>query len=161
MSSNSVTLTSPLISNVTYVNGSLVITEGESASPPPNISKNGSTWTLTLEADRQGSESVASSFVNATGGELHEYAPDGGGGTPEKLNFFYQATVTFQVGAAALPVNVFLAQGHYSTTNNWWIGGSSVVNVDDTPLLIVVGNNAIKAILKISGGTSSFNFDTP
>jgi len=159
-SSNSVTLTSSLISNVSYINGSLVITEGEDASPPPTITRSGTTWTITLEADRSGSATVATSFNNATGGENHEYAPDGGGGTPDKLNFYYQVTITFTVDGTAVPVNVYLAQGHYSLTNNWWIGGNTVINIGD-PLLLVISNNAIKAALKISGSTSSFNFTQP
>ena len=158
-SSNVVTLTSPDIRGVTYVNNSLVITPGEDSSPPATVqgptSDKPNVWTITLKADRSGSEGVANQFNSQVGGAPHEYAPDGGGTghSPEKLNFYFGVDVAFGSGT----VRVYLAQGHYSSTNNWWIGSNSVVNTG-TPTLVVISNNQIQQIFNMSGGTSSFEF---
>jgi hypothetical protein len=102
---------------------------------------------------------VANSFNATTGGKVHEYAPDGGsGGTPKELNFYFGVVVEFS-GFPGGPVSttLYLAQGHYSTTNNWWIGGNTVLNVDK-PLLLAISNNIVQQLFKLGGSTSEFTF---
>jgi hypothetical protein len=157
MSSNAVTITSPLIHSINYISGSLVITTGESSSPPPSVLQSGDKWTITLEAGRSGSKPVADSFNTLNGGSIHEYAPDGGGTghTPNELNFYFGVTITFLLDGVQIPTQVYFAQGHYSTTNNWWIGANSVINTGQ-PMLLLISNNTIQRILNMSGGVSSF-----
>lgn len=154
---NEVELESPLITAVSYVDGSLVISEGEASEPPATISRDGSTWTVALEADRHKTSEVAGSFDGATGGELHQYAPSGGGGTPDELNFYFAVNVAFQIQGKTVTTRLYLAQGSYALTNNWWIGGSSVVN-DGEPDLVLVANDQVVAVLRISGDHDSFVF---
>jgi hypothetical protein len=158
-SSNSVTLASPLIRSITYINDSLVVTQGEDFSVPPHISQSGSTWTITLQADRSGSEDVANRFNNTVGGAYHAYAPNGGGTgkQPGTLNFYFEVIVAFYIGGNVVTQHIHLGQGHFSLTNNWWIGSNHVVNTG-SPMLLVINGNTIKEILNLSGGTSSFAF---
>jgi hypothetical protein len=159
-SSNEVKLSGAQIQNVTYVNNSLVITQGEDSSPPPSIQQDkDKNWVITLSADRKGSSTVANSFNGASGGASHEYAPSGGGTghTPNELNFYFAVTITFSTPSGSVPVQVNLAQGHYSTTNNWWIGANGVVNIG-TPSFCAIANNKIEQIYKLGGGTSNFTF---
>jgi hypothetical protein len=157
--SNSVTLTSSLIQNVVYVDNSLVITTGEVYTEPGTVTQDGTTWTIEVEADRKGSAEVATSFNNQVGGASHEYAPDGGGTghTPNELNFYFAVTITFRIGSGSYNTTVYLAQGNKGLSNNWWIGANAVVNVG-TPSMVVLNNNTIMQILKLSGGNSSFEF---
>lgn len=161
-SSNKVTLQSSLIQAVTYVSGSLVITTGEDSSPPPEITRDGSDWTIDLKANRKKSNEVASSFAGVTGGASHMYAPDGGGTghAPEQLNFYFGVNITFSVDDKQLTTMVYLAQGNYSSTNNWWIGGNAVVNVG-TPSLVLTDGGSIVQTLLMSGGTHDFEFKKP
>ncbi|HEU0301095.1 MAG TPA: hypothetical protein VFR37_16645 [Longimicrobium sp.] len=161
-SSNTVTLTSSLIQSVTYVNNSLHIKSGESYTVPPTITQSGSTWTIVLDADRSGDNTVADDFNNEVGGAYHEYAPSGGGtgNQPGSLNFWFGVTVAFNVGGNVINETFYLAQGNYSLTNNWWIGGNHVVNTG-TPTYLVINGNNIQQILNLSGGTSSFTFNVP
>ena len=43
MDSNTFTLNSSMIESISYIEGSFVITEGKSGSPPPSFSRKGST----------------------------------------------------------------------------------------------------------------------
>ena len=159
-SSNTVSLTSPLIAGISYISDSLVITKGEASSQPPRIEQDGPTWKITLSADRKGSGEVADRFNTRVGGPDHEYAPDGGGTgkQPNELNFYFGVTITWNIGGTRVNTDVYLAQGHYSLTNNWWIGSGAVVNIG-TPMMLVINNNLVVQILKMSGGASSFNFN--
>lgn len=163
-SSNTVKISSPQISidSITYIDNSLVITAGEDSSPPPTFSQDGDTWTITLQANRKGSEDVADKFSGKVGGASHEYAPDGGGTgkTPGQLNFYFGVTINFKLKGGTVPVNVYLAQGSYNLTNNWWIGANGVVNTG-TPTLCALQNNEIVQIFNMSGGTSNFIFSAP
>jgi hypothetical protein len=161
-SSNTVTLTSSLIQSITYIENSLVVTEGEDSTPPPKIEQDAAKWKITLAADRKGSGAVANSFNTRVGGSSHEYAPDGGGTgkMPDSLNFFFGVTITWNSGGTRVSTDVYLAQGSFNVTNNWWIGANAVVNVG-TPSFVVLNGNVIVQILKMSGGTSSFTFSLP
>jgi hypothetical protein len=133
-SSNTVNLTSSLIESVSYVDGSLVITSGEEYKVPPSITQDGPKWII-------------------------ELAPDGGGTgkQPDKLNFYFAVRVTFNIGGNRVQETIYLAQGHFSLTNNWWIGGNHVVNAGQ-PEYLVMSDNVIRQIFKLSGNTNSFTF---
>ena len=50
-----------------------------------------------------------------------------------------------------------VGQGHYATTNNWWLGGSAVTS--SVPSLDVpVANGAYTLVLPLSGDHDSFKF---
>jgi hypothetical protein len=151
-SSNTVTISGAAITAIDYVPNSLVITPGEDSSPPPTIEQDESQWTITLSADRKASTGVADSFNRVSGGQNHEYAPSGGGGIPEEMNFYFQIDMT--LGASR--VRLQLGQGNYGLRNNWWMGGNHVLNVDE-PLLLEIVDNEILRIFKLSGGVDSFN----
>jgi len=157
VSNNEVTLTGPTIVALKYIPNSFVITTGEANTQPPTIAQDGAAWVISIGADRKGSEDVANQFKNLTGGGQHEYAPSGGDKSgPGALNFFFGVTLTLQTDSGRIDVPVYLGQGHYSLTNNWWIGGNTVLNYD-APYLLAISNNQIKSVLSLSGGTSSFS----
>jgi hypothetical protein len=129
--SNTVTISSDsnIISNITYIENSLVVSAGQ-ASPgaTPQISPpNGNVWTITLNADRNGTPDVAQSFNTNVGGASHEYASSGFGGpgnSPSNLNFYFG--VNFSIGTET--ITVYLGQGHWGVThNNWWFGSSGLI----------------------------------
>lgn len=155
--SNSVILDSDLIESVEYIEGTFVISSGqpyESGPTPKNQGKG--VWEITVNCGRHKTSEVANKFDSLCGGEYHEYAPKGGGGTPDELNFMFGLTVTFK---NATPVTLYLAQGHYSSHNNWWIGGQNVVN-DGKPDLVLISNDRPIQILRMSGATSKIEFET-
>jgi hypothetical protein len=154
---NNVILDSPLIESITYNPGSFVITSGQpydSGPTPKNLG--GGRWEITVNCGRKKSSDVAGKLNALSGGEYHEYAPKGGGGSPDELNFMFGTTVTFKNAA---PITLYLAQGSYSSTNNWWIGGSNVVN-DGKPDLVLISNNQPIQLLRMSGSTFEFDFET-
>jgi 1-phosphatidylinositol phosphodiesterase len=152
------------ITKITYVSDTLNAPSGTDA---PAIQKNSDTsWSITLKCDRDGSSAYADSFNDVSGGAYHEYAPDDGGAgkQPDKLNFYFGVSITFAFkdGSNTIPAVapvVYLGQGHYSTTNNWWIGGrEAITNVDNkTPMLLAEGG-IDEIVLGISGDTSEFDF---
>lgn len=150
-SSNDFNLTCADIIAISYLEGSLVITEGQSSSPPPTFSKKGSTWTMNIAADRSNSTPVAQSFTDKTGGALHEYTNAGGDKSPKQLNFYFGVVATFQVGNASVPMTFYVGQGHYTTNNNWWLGGNNVLYSGGDPLFNVISGGSILATYKISG----------
>lgn len=155
--SNKVTISGSMITEVEPT-GELHITEGQTYSWPPAVTKNsGGDWEITLVAGRKKSSAVADGFNAATGGSIHEYAPSGGGGSPSELNFYFAVNLTVNIGGTHYKIPVYFAQGHYSLTNNWWIGGNGVVN-DGKPLQLVVSDGTIEQILTMSGSHDSFAF---
>ena len=133
--SNTVTIddkASKTIASISYVPGSLQISSGQPSQVPPLINVNNNVWEITLEAGRHKTLVVAMAFNNLCGGKGKEYAPSGGGGgTPKELNFFFGVILNFLNGAA---VTIYVGQGSYGTTNNWWIGGSAIFNSDKPQL---------------------------
>ena len=157
--SNVVTLTdlSGIISSITYLDNSLVISEGQPASPPPSITMAQGVFKITLEAGRHKTTPVADSFNNLSGGRNNEYAPSGDSGTPSQLNFFFGVVIEIVLPSSGSSgsVTVYLGQGSFGTTNNWWIGGSCISNFDQ-PLLVVTAGGEIANIL-MSGTEDSFS----
>jgi hypothetical protein len=160
--SNQVQITSSLITAMSY-STFFDITPGQPSTLPPTASQNGSTWTITINCGRKGSSGVATSFDNAVlGGDsngqsaFHEYAPSGGGGTPDDLNFCFGMNVTFTVNKTAIETTLYFAQGNYGTTNNWWIGGNALLNHSGDPMLVLISSDSVMEVLTVSGGVSSF-----
>ncbi len=152
--SNVVTINdqSKVISGISYVNGSLSITSGQPYDVPPSISSSNGVYKITLEAGRNKSKPVADTFSANSGGSSKEYAPSGGGGTPGELNFAYAVTISFQSGGS---VQVWLAQGNDTLTDNWWIGGAPIFSLD-TPRFEYTSGNTVYT-LAMSGDHETFN----
>ena len=157
-SSNVVTINdqSSTLVSLSY-SGAYDATSGQSCLPPPTIVQSGNKFTISFLCDRSGSSSVATNFNNACGGASHEYAPSGGGGTPGSLNFYFGLVSVFNTAQGQGTTTIYLGQGNYSLTNNWWIGGavveSSVPNLD-----IPIGSDNQKLYLPLSGNHDSFTF---
>jgi hypothetical protein len=80
--------------------------------------------TITIMAGRDNSKGIATSFKSGlTGGNM--FCSDGScGSTPDKLNFYVTMDLTIGVGGQELTLkSLRVGQGHYTFTNNWWIGG--------------------------------------
>ena len=130
MTSNSVSLSiaSPYnISNITYIENSLVVSAGQDHDSAPQIPPpTDNVWTITLNADRNGTPDVAQSFNTNVGGASHEYASsqwDGMGSSPSDLNFYFG--VNLSIGTET--ITVYLGQGHWGAYNNWWFGSSALI----------------------------------
>lgn len=153
--SNTVTIddkASRTISSISYIAGSLVISSGQPSKVPPSIKVKNNVWEITLEAGRHKTSAVANAFNSRCGGKGKEYAPSGGGGgTPNELNFFFGVTLNFQNGGAA---TIYVGQGSYGLTNNWWIGGSPIFSVDKPRLEYQAGNSIVTD--EISGDHKTF-----
>ena len=157
--SNVVTITddSKTITSISFVSNSIMITQGQPSDSSATISQKNNVFEIELDAGRQKSDPVANQFNALSGGEVHEYAPSGGGGTPDQLNFFFEVTLNFQASDGTTgSANVYLGQGSFGgTTNNWWIGGGIVYNNNGSAELHApVGSNIV--ILPLSGDNESF-----
>jgi hypothetical protein len=85
--------------------------------------------TITIMAGRDNSKGVATSFESGlTGGNM--FCSDGScGSMPDKLNFFVTMDLTIEVGGQELTLkSLRVGQGHYTFTNNWWIGGPQCIS---------------------------------
>ncbi len=151
MDSNEFKLTSADIVSISYLEGSFVITEGQSGSPPPTFVQNGSTWTITIGANRKNSKPVAQSFNQKTGGALHAYTNASGDTQPQELNFYFGIVATFNINGQLVPMTFYIGQGHYTFNNNWWLGGNNVLNKDSNPLFNVISGGNIVQTYDISG----------
>jgi hypothetical protein len=140
---NTITLddtASKTIKFISYLNNSLQVSAGQPSKVPPAIRVKNNVWEITLQAGRHKTSAVANSFDSLCGGEAKEYAPFGGsGGTPDELNFFFGISITFKNGVSG---TIYLAQGSYGATDNWWIGGSPIFT-QGTPRLEYEGGNSI------------------
>lgn len=131
MDSNTLTIstTNPnTISNITYIENSLVVSAGQDHDSAPQIPPpTGNVWTITLNADRNGTPDVAQSFNTNVGGASHESASSGWGGlgnSPSDLNFYFG--VNLSIGTET--ITVYLGQGHWGAAhNNWWFGSSALI----------------------------------
>jgi len=126
-------------------------------------------WTITLNADRNGTSDVAQSFNTIAGGASHEYASSHGsfGDSPSGLNFYFGVNLT--IGAET--ITAYIGQGNWGASqHNWWFGSSALILVgyvippynDQPPRL------AFRPQIMIDGtqfgfqgtGNSSFNLAT-
>lgn len=157
-SSNTITITdtSGTLSSISYVGNSAHVTQGESYEVPPAISQSGRVFKITFQADRKGSSAVADSFTSSSGGTAFEYAPSGGGGTPDDLNFWFTLQLDFSTAQGNASVQLNIAQGHNAATNNWWIGGGIVTS--SAPSLNIPIGSGLTLTLPLSGDHDSFEF---
>lgn len=154
--SNDVTLKSDLILAIDYIEGSFKISDGQPYESGPTAKNQGDgTWVITVNCGRHKTSEIADEFNAAAGGEYHEFAGFGGGGTPDELNFMYGVQVTFKNAA---PITLYLGQGSTMSRNNWWIGGANVVN-DGKADLVLISNDQPVQVLRLSGGVSDFDFE--
>lgn len=133
---NAVVLISPDISRAEYVNNSFHITSGQPSTLPPTIQKmdDGQSFVITIACGRSASSSVANSFNSAVAETNHSWCGPylGAPGIastekPGELNFYFAVNVYFN-GVSA-PVMVYLGQGNQlHLFNNWWIGGTAILN---------------------------------
>lgn len=152
---NVVTITdnTQTITGITYVANSLQITPGQPSSPPPSIAQLGNSWTITLIAGRSDNSQVAGDFNEVCGAENHEYAASGGGGTPSQLNFYFAVELQWSNSIQSGSTLVYLGQGSFAFTNNWWIGGSPVSNNSSNNATLTINGGGFP----LSGNQNSFN----
>ena len=139
---NTITLddtVSKTIKFISYIDNSLQISSGQPSKVPPAIKVKNNVWQITLQAGRHQTGAVANSFNSLCGGKAKLYAPSGGGDTPDELHFFFGISIAFQNGVSG---TIYLAQGSYGTTDNWWIGGSPIFS-QDRPRLEYQGGSKI------------------
>jgi hypothetical protein len=87
------------ITSISYVSGSLQITSGQPASPPPSIAVKNNVWEITLKAGRKKSKPVADGFNSVCGGVSKVYAK-GQGDTHAELNFYFAVAISFANGGS-------------------------------------------------------------
>lgn len=155
MDTNEVQLVCAQIAGVTYVDGSLAITPGEPYVVPPTIHRDGATWTIVLEADRKGSPEVARSFVAVTGGPGRQIAETLRDVEPEEMNFHFALDVGFAIGGHIVPARLYVGQGHYAFTNNWWLGATALQRTGDNTAVLEVADAAARARFDVVAATST------
>lgn len=91
-------------------------------------------FTLTIKANRHGSDEVADYFKDVIGGTPHCTADYSCDMLPDKLNFAIKGKLEINnYNGKNYYGNVVIAQGHNaSSRNNWWIGGKEMIG---TPIL--------------------------
>ncbi len=136
--SNSVEIKCSDITSISYIKDSLVITEGQPSTPPATISQKGDKWTITMECGRKGNSSVAGQFENLSGGKNHTFSPVSSSEKPSNLNFYFEVQVSFKTPSGTKEVTLVMGQGHQTLSNNWWIGGNSVVCDHDQAMIIIL-----------------------
>ncbi len=122
---NEVTFQVNGITGFSFTETSHSITSGQPYSGASG-SVDGSKGKITVKAGRKGSSSVASWFAQqvGTGGTI---ACDSAGSLPDELNFAVQGTMTITQGDKVVTCdNIIVGQGHFLTTNNWWVGGPNM-----------------------------------
>jgi hypothetical protein len=88
---------------------------------------------INVPADRKGSKEVAASFKKAVGSG-QTLVCDSTKTFPDKLNFLVQGTmqivtVVDNKNQVVTCDNVIVAQGHDSSSNNWWMGGPDMKGI--------------------------------
>jgi phospholipase C len=144
---------------INYINNSLVITKGQPSQQPATIAQSGNTFTITMNAGRSKSSSVADAYNKVCGGSKNEYAGYHGGGTPGRLNFYFAVQMKFQMAGSVAVATVYLGQGNINSKNNWWIGGSIVNSSGKTPTLQMhIGDQIVT--LNLSGSVDTLTVTT-
>lgn len=156
-SSNTVIITddSGTLDAISYIDGSARVTSGEKYNVPPTITQSGRVFTIVFQADRKGSTDTADSFNQSSGGTPFEYAASGGGGTPDKLNFWLGLNLLFNTAQGQAKATLNIGQGHFATTNNWWIGGA-IVTSSKPSLNVPIADTGSTLVLPLSGTHDSF-----
>lgn len=127
---NTLTITSSLITKILIIDASVRITTGQSCTGS-TVGHSDGVWSVSISCGRSGSEDVAQSYVEQTGGMYHmlvqpNFCPNTSdySNVPQQMNFWFQANVTF--GSHTVPL--FFGQDGVNATNYWWIGGSAILN---------------------------------
>ena len=140
------------LDNVTLVSGTYTIESHDVSSgqdPDGNI-QDGRTYNfssegvMTFRVGRHGTSDVADWFNNLVKADQNTF-----GHTADKLNFAFMGTLVMTLTGSAFNnqettitfPNIGIAQGHASTTNNWWFGGKTCTHVDPT-FVLAKGTNA-------------------
>lgn len=159
--SNTVKVYGSMIQSMSYIDGSLVITAGQPSSPPPTVVQSGDEWEITLQCGRKNSKQVAESFNRISGGSAHEFTQATIATSPDELNFYFGMNVVVVSGTTQFPMEFYFGQGSYDTTNDWWMGGSSITSQGPaTAVVLLVENNIVKETLYLEGTNESFDFKT-
>lgn len=157
---NEFTLKCSEISNIKYRTNSAYVSSGQPFDAPPAIDPSGDTWKITFKSGRHKTSSVAESFMAVAGGSKRSVITSASGDTtPEELNFYFGITVSFSSRSygALDDVLIYLAQGSFALTNNWWFGSNNLVNSGGTALLVAAKNGITvwKALLSMSNDACS------
>lgn len=159
VSSNSVSLTCPMIEAMKYKLESLEITPLQPIRSLPTVtqsSEHPDTWTITLECGVQPSSEVAKNFNRYAGGSAHEYAAaDGGAGEPAELDFLFAVEVTMLREEEKVPITLWFGQATSGGSNSWWLGSDFLLNHGDPMLLVITERHHVKVLL-LSGTSDSF-----
>jgi len=128
--------------------------------PYEGVSKSGANQ-LRVRAGRKGSEGVAGWFNRETHGcaVAKTYSDH----NPGKLNFAVRGKLALTVGATTYQSepDVFLAQGHAGSSNNWWLGSSGMTGIDWTGGGPAVLEAAKKAVESATAGAAAAAGEDP
>ena len=87
-----------------------------------SVTDSGAEAQIVVKAGRKGSSDVAEWFKDRVGSG-QTIVCDSTGTFPDKLNFAVEGTMTITTDKGTYTCdNVIIAQGHFGTTNNWWMG---------------------------------------
>lgn len=163
VNSNVVTLSfSDLPVNSIVWDGTLEVATGEQSTPTFSQSGSGdnTVWTITLLANQSPDSSVATDFINDSGGDYNVFSPYALlSFPPSKLSFFfgvYVCTGNANIGCFTM----YLGQGtNPFDQNNWWLGSSAMISQgngqDETAQLAFGGNTFVN----VSSGGNDHSFD--
>ncbi|MBO8085400.1 hypothetical protein L0E83_14180 [Marichromatium gracile] len=89
------------------------------------VSKDGEEARIVVKAGRHKTKAVAQWFKDAVNaGPGQTLACDSKGNFPDELNFAVEGTLEMQIGDKQITCkDILIAQGSFTTTNNWWMGG--------------------------------------
>ncbi|MDD5274025.1 MAG: hypothetical protein PHU14_15070 [Methylovulum sp.] len=177
--SNTVTITNKFNNGnnmtITFNAGSIHAPTDQQHSDVVKITPSGNVFTLELDCDRSGDAGIANKFRADCGGICHMFAPDKGSiNGPAQLNFYFAITITLTPGGLSYPNTVYLGQGHYGSSNNWWIGGDRIISPSSSAAALTILDATVCTpdrlnttickpmyMLLVTGGTSSFILTSP
>ncbi|PJX09668.1 phospholipase [Pseudomonas putida] len=101
---------------------------------PPFTRSFSSNGTMSFKVGRHGTDAVANWFSSYISDSENTF-----GHAPDKLNFGFKGTLKLTVTGGSFSgmdqtlvfKDVFIAQGHTGTSNNWWFGAIGARNPDD------------------------------
>lgn len=84
--------------------------------------------TINVEIDREADAEPANWFKNALNNDAsHAFTNTGvGDDLPTELNFAFSGTLTVTCAAGTFSYTVYIGQGNYGLTNNWWVGSLDI-----------------------------------
>jgi hypothetical protein len=125
----SITGASGMITSVTY-NNDLQVTSGQPYTGVSIDQSNSANIVITVYAGRKGSSDVANWFngnlQNSSVRMIANQSIFKSDDMPSDLNFAFSVDMTID----GIAYTVYLGQGNYSTTNNWWFGSNDLFALD-------------------------------